>query len=107
MDNVTPITPDAMKETYNYFMWVGGFLGAVTRVCLLRGNGQTMNNYQITATLISGTMCAGTGSTLVSNFIPGVGTVSLGMSAYIAGMFGMVLAEYVVKKGFSGKDTTK
>lgn len=103
MDNVTPITPDTVKEAYNWLLWAGGFMGAITRVCLLRGNGQKMNNYQITATLISGTMCAGTGSTIVSNFIPGIGTVSLGLSAYIAGMFGMVIAEYVVKRTFGGK----
>lgn len=102
MDAVTPPGPEAVKDAYDYMLWAGGFLGAVTRVCLLRGNGQPMNNYQITATLISGTMCAGTGSTLVSNFVPGIGTVSLGMSAYIAGMFGMVIAEYVVKRGFKG-----
>lgn len=100
MDGV-PV-PEVAKQAFDYMLWIGGFLGAITRVCLLRGNGQAMNNYQITATLISGTMCAGTGSTLVSNFVPGIGTVSLGLSAYIAGMFGMVVAEYVVKRGFKG-----
>lgn len=102
MDTITPVTPESVKEAYDYMLWAGGFLGAVTRVCLLRGNGHKMNNYQITATLISGTMCAGTGSTIVSSFVPGIGTVSLGLSAYIAGMFGMVIAEYVVKRGFKG-----
>jgi hypothetical protein len=102
MDALPAPLPEAAKQAYDYMLWLGGFLGAVTRVCLLRGNGTQMNNYQITATLISGTMCAGTGSTLVSNFVPGIGTVSLGLSAYIAGMFGMVIAEYVVKRGFKG-----
>lgn len=76
----------------------------MTRICLLQGRGETLNWYQMVATLLSGTMCAGFGSSAVSNWIPGLGAVSLGLSAYVAGMFGMVLAEYVVTLGFPKKE---
>lgn len=92
--NAVELAPTA----FHYWLPGAGLLGAVTRVCLLRGRGEVMNMYQVSATLISGTVFAATGSGLAAMFVPGLGSVSLGLSAYIAGMVGMVLAEYVVSK---------
>lgn len=85
-------------------LWAVGFAGAVTRICLLRENGKQLSYYGMTATLISGTICAGFGSGMVAQWVPGMGAISLGISAYVAGIFGMVFAEYIVTLGFPKKE---
>lgn len=89
------------SQVSEYGSWVFGVLGAITRVCLLHKTGQTMSRAMIVATLISGTVCAGTGSATLALLVPGLGALSLGMSAYISGMLGMALAEYVVSLRFA------
>lgn len=101
---MTELEQQTVQQLPVWTIWLVGFLGSVTRVCLLRGRGDTLNWYQIGATLISGTICAGFGANLVAQWVPGLGAISLGLSAYVAGMFGMVFAEYVVTLGFPRKE---
>lgn len=84
------------SESPTYYTWFMGALGAVTRVCLVRGRGTQLNLYQVVATLISGTVFAGAGGSVGS--MVGMGGVSIGLSAYFAGIFGMVVAEAVCNR---------
>lgn len=85
----------------NLTPWFLGALGAITRVCLVNRNGKPLNLYEAVATLISGTVFAGTGGEIAG--MVGMGGVTIGLSAYFAGIFGMVAAEAVFKlKGTGG-----
>jgi hypothetical protein len=97
-------TPDDSFNLGNWWIWVTGALGAITRICLLKGNGQPLNLWQMAATLISGTVCAGFGAASVTQWFPELGSISLGISAFVAGIFGMVFAEYVVTLRFPTRE---
>lgn len=98
-------TPD-VQQLPTWVVWAVGGAGSVTRICLLKGRGDNMNLWQMSATLLSGTVCAGFGAGSMAQWVPGLGSVSLGISAFVAGMFGMVFAEYVVTLGFPKKEPT-
>ncbi len=91
--DTSPIQTAVVSPVHEYMPWLFGFLGSVTRVCLVRGRGKPLNNYEIVATLISGTVFAGTGGTVAG--MAGMGATTIGLSAYFAGIFGMVVAEAV------------
>lgn len=79
-----------------YSNWLFGGLGAITNVLLSKKDGQPFNPYQACGTLISGCVLAGTGGTVGS--MAGMGTISVSLSAFFAGMVGVNIAKRVLKK---------
>lgn len=99
--------PVALEAVTNHDMlWQVAYAvaGCVTRMCLLP---IPQTKRQVVATLISGPVFAVTGCGLFTNVVPGAGTISIGLSAFFAGVLGVTVVELVMRKflGFNKEAT--
>lgn len=80
----------------HYSNWGYGLLGAIVNVLLSKRDGEPIDYYKASATLISGCVFAGTGGSVGG--MMGMGSVSLGLSAFFAGMVGVNIAKRVMNR---------